>query len=128
MTGSAGFPCIHFMLWNRLLARAGRNDLVVAVMALIAPVQVNFVAENHRFHIFFPGEIISDRLENWMALPAVASHIESILAIMTESAGIPFFHIMHGESLVEFTGQKSFVVAVIATVQTSMKLVAECDP
>ena len=63
-----------------------------------------------------------------MTLLTVGSNIERILAIMAESARSPFFHVKHGSSLVDFRGEKCFVVAVIAPIQARMELVAEERP
>lgn len=83
------------------------------------------MAEQHRFNIFFRRKIVLDRFEYRVALLAISAHVERILAVMAETAGTPLFHVTHGVALVYLLRQKCLAVTVIATIERSMKLVAE---
>lgn len=106
----------------------GRDDLVVAVAALIAPPHMNFMAEQHRFNIFFRREIVLDRLKYGVALLAITAHVERILAVMAETAGTPLFHVAHGVAMVNLLRQERLVVTVIAPIESGMELMAEKRP
>lgn len=106
----------------------GRDDLVVAVAALIATPHMYFVAEQHRFNAFFRRKIILDRFEYRMALLAITAHVERILAVMAETAGTPFFHVTHGVAMVNRLWKKRLVVTVIATIKRSMEFMTEKRP
>ena len=60
MAGTAGFARIHVTHGDRFLVGTGRNNLVVAVVALIAAPQVDFVTEHNWFNFFLGWEIIFD--------------------------------------------------------------------
>lgn len=128
MTGATRFARIHFTHGYRLSVGTGRNDLVVAVAALIATSHMNFMTEQHRFNIFFRREIVLDRFKYGVALLAIAAHVERILAVMTETAGTPPFHVAHGVAMVNLLRQERLVVTVIATIEAGMELMAEKRP
>lgn len=128
MTGATRFTCIHFTHGYRLSMGTGRDDLVVAVAALIATPHVYFVAEQHRFNTLFRREIILDRFEYGVALLAITAHVERILAVMAETAGTPPFHVTHGVAIVNLLRQKRLVVTIIAAIERSMELMTENRP
>lgn len=97
----------------------------MAVIAAVAATDVNLVTECYRFDVLLSGKVVTYRLEDRVALLAVFLDRESVLAVMTGSAGLPFFHFIHGVATVTVTRDEGLVVAVVAAVDCDMELVTE---
>lgn len=116
MAGAARFAGIHITHGHRLPAGTGRNNLVMAVVALIAASNVDFVAEQYRLDVLLGREIIFDRFEDRMTPLTVVSNSKCIFAIMAKTARASFFHVSHGVAFVDFGRDKRLIVTVIATI------------
>lgn len=60
-----------------------------------------------------------------MTLAATAVDGKSSAGVMARAAGHSFFHLGHGNTFVALAGNEQFGMAIIATVESQMKLVAE---
>lgn len=67
----------------------------MTVITAIATTHMNLVTESDRLDILFRGEIILDRLENWMTLLTISLDSKCILTVMADTARQTFLHIGH---------------------------------
>ena len=124
MAGAARFPLVHLLHGERLSAGACGIELVMAVAAVITLPDMHFVAEQYALHIHCGGELKFDRA--WpVAFHTTAGDREGGIALVTGAARFPLLHFRHGNAPVPGPGNEQLVVALSATVQADMKLVAE---
>lgn len=97
----------------------------MAIAAVVSPADMDLVAEGYRLDILLVREVVADRLQNGVTLLAILLDGECILAVMTDAAGLPLLHVIHGIAAVAVPGNEDLVVAVIAAVDAEMEIVTE---
>jgi hypothetical protein len=120
MTGATGFGRLHLLHGHPLVLCRGKVELDMAVAALVHA-RVKFVAEFDIPRILQLEIDILDRMTF-----GAFFRLERFFAVMTEAAGLPFFHLSHRYRLL-----RSHIVNLGVTrgagISAQMLLVAEGD-
>jgi len=121
MAAAAPFPFFHLFHGDAPCGNTGAEHRIMAVTAL-EHAGMDFMTKDHRTGLFHLKGNVPGGLVAFIAIPLNG---KSNSAVMTGTAGKPFFHLDHVMGLVLRIGLENFAVTVVAAIHFQMTIMAE---